>query len=159
MYNIIILIVFCVISLPVQLFAVMPNHLDAAYHEQYEQYIKEIESLQYSIADYQTCITDFDNVGKEYSSLNERTSNYTISRKEAAAEIVRLSEKNLAVLRQCMSTFNRVRGEQRSNISLDDVKEDMEYSRRRVKELTGKKQELKIKILEANGALPVWWVE
>jgi hypothetical protein len=158
MKRVIVGVVVLIISLPVLLYAAMTSQLETAYQEQYEQYSKETKSLQPIIADYETCINDDNDITRQRFELDKRKMFYQVSSKDYLAESISIGRKGLEVTKKCLDTFNRSRGEQRIDFSMHELNEDMEFSRRRVKELTGKKQELKIKILEANGTLPAWWI-
>jgi hypothetical protein len=149
----------CIASLLFCQMGIAGDQLEDAYKEQYEKYTTEIESLKPLIDTYSNCIEKTDNINNQLISLYGKEKRYEISRLDAVNEKIRLNEEGLKVLREGLSTFNASKGEQRSDISIDEIKHELQLSRSRMKELEDKKQELKIKILETKGTLPAWWAK
>lgn len=133
--------------------------LDRAYKEQYVQYTNEIAQLKSLVDSYGKCIAEKESIDNQMTSLYEDYRLGRISKRDSLPKRMELTEANFRVLTEALNIFNEAKGEQRSDISIGEIKMDQELSRKRIKELSDKKQELKIKVLERKGALPSWWVD
>lgn len=152
-----VMICLCLAFLPN--FAQGMDALESAYKDQYIESNKEINDLQAIIKIYSDCIKKTDELRDRMTFLHGEHLAGRLSRRDSIAPRKAILEENLAVLVEALQAFNYIKGENRSDISIDEIKRDLELNRRRIKELTDKKRDLKIKVLEKKGTLLGWWTD
>ncbi len=133
--------------------------LEQAYKEQYIESNKEIESLQALDQIYSGCIQKNDLINSKITNIYEEYKAGKIWKRDTIVPRIALEEERLIVLNEALRAFNNAKGEHRSDISIDEIKRDQEFNRKRIKELIDKKREFKIKVLEKKGSLPSWWID
>ncbi|MEN6621258.1 MAG: hypothetical protein ABFD50_06905 [Smithella sp.] len=153
------LVVLLLCLMPVISYAQEIDPLEQAYKEQYIESKKEIESLQALDQIYSGCIQKNDLINSKITNIYEEYKAGRIWKRDTIAPKIALEEERLIVLNEALRAFNNAKGEHRSDISIDEIKRDQEFNRKRIKELIDKKRELKIKVLEKKGSLPSWWID
>ncbi|MEN6620032.1 MAG: hypothetical protein ABFD50_00565 [Smithella sp.] len=133
--------------------------LNQAYKEQYIKLNNENNGLQLLIKIYSSCIEKINILDVRLLDLDEDIRTGQKYRRDTLQDRINITENKIEILTSTLQVFNKYKNENRSDISLDEIKIELELNRRRIKEIEDKKQELKIKILEKKGALPDWWKE
>ena len=126
-------IVFFILFIPIIIFAQELDALEQAYKEQYDKYTSEIKELQVSI-------------DRERESLDKQS-----------AILERLRQLDL----QDGSYRRKPRnsGANALSSSLTVMANRLQKKIDRMKKLSEKKNDLKIKVLEKQRSLPAWWID
>lgn len=140
------------------LFAEQLDQQEISYKEQHDSYTKEISSLESLISTYSNCVEQIESFNAQITALKDQRIQTGEKKHATLNDRLVLIEKRREIQDLALKTYNEAKSEQKKDITLKEIKEELSYCQERLKEITEKKQELKNKVLENNGVLPSWWI-